>query len=108
MLRVGMVGCGNRGAGHATKLKAIAAVELVGVCDLIHERADRLAAAHGVAAFYDYIPEESCEQHSVRCILDGREPLVTAQRARAVLRLVLAAQASARCGKSVALAATAG
>lgn len=54
MLRVGIVGCGNRGTGHAAKLKAIPAVRLVAVCDLIHERADRLAAAHGVPAFYDY------------------------------------------------------
>jgi predicted dehydrogenase len=54
MLKVGIVGCGNRGTGHAGKLKAIAGVDLVAVCDLIHERADRLASAHGVSAFYDY------------------------------------------------------
>jgi predicted dehydrogenase len=54
MLRVGIVGCGNRGTGHAAKLKAIAAVRLVGVCDVIRARADRLAAASGVPAFYDY------------------------------------------------------
>jgi predicted dehydrogenase len=54
MLKVGIVGCGNRGSGHAAKLKAMPAVELVGVCDLIEERASRLSAAYGVPAFTDY------------------------------------------------------
>jgi len=53
MLRVGIVGCGNRGTGHAGKLKAMPGVELVGVCDLIRERAEALAAAHGVRAVDD-------------------------------------------------------
>jgi UDP-N-acetylglucosamine 3-dehydrogenase len=69
MLKVGIVGCGNRGTGHAAKLKAIAGVELVGVCDLIRERADALAAAHGVRAVYD-----------VRQLLDGVEVIWDATR----------------------------
>jgi predicted dehydrogenase len=54
MLKVGVVGCGSRGTGHAAKLRAIPGVELAWVCDLIRERADALAAAHGVRALYDF------------------------------------------------------
>jgi predicted dehydrogenase len=69
---------------------------------------DEMNLAPGVAPDLGLtISEESCEQHFIRCILEEREALVTASRARAVLRLVLAAQASAHSGKSVDLTATA-
>lgn len=54
MIRVGLVGCGGRGNGHAVKLRALEKVQLVGVCDIIKERADALAAKVGVPALYDF------------------------------------------------------
>jgi predicted dehydrogenase len=87
MLRVGIVGCGNRGTGHAGKLKAIPGVELVGVCDLIRERADALAAAHGVRAVYDF-----------RQLLDGADVIWDATRPWERCEI---AEAAAAAGKHV-------
>lgn len=53
-MKVGIIGCGYRGTKHAATLAGIPGVELAGVCDVIRERADALAAARGVPAFYDY------------------------------------------------------
>lgn len=47
-LRVGIVGCGGAGAEHARAYAALGErVALVGVCDLMPERAERLATAVG-------------------------------------------------------------
>jgi len=54
MIRVGLVGCGGRGNGHAARLQAMDDVQLVGVCDIIRDRADALAEKMGVPALYDF------------------------------------------------------
>ena len=54
MLKVAVIGCGGRGTGHAAKLKAMPDVKLVGVCDIIREKADQLGERHGVPARYDF------------------------------------------------------
>lgn len=54
MIRVGVVGCGGRGKGHAARVQAMENVELIGVCDIIQERADELAAKLNVPALYDF------------------------------------------------------
>jgi predicted dehydrogenase len=53
MVRVCVIGLGVIGNLHASIYKADPLAELVGVCDIIPERADAAAAKFGVPAFYD-------------------------------------------------------
>jgi predicted dehydrogenase len=53
MLRVCVIGMGPIGNRHADLYKADPLAELVGVCDIIPERADKAGARLGVPAFYD-------------------------------------------------------
>jgi len=53
MLRVCVIGMGPIGNRHADMYKSDALAELVGVCDIIKERADAASARLGVPAFYD-------------------------------------------------------
>ncbi|MCB0159938.1 MAG: Gfo/Idh/MocA family oxidoreductase [Caldilineaceae bacterium] len=52
MLKVAVVGLGNIGNTHADVYAADDLAELVAVCDIIPERADKAAAKHGVKAYY--------------------------------------------------------
>jgi len=49
-------------------------------------------------------PQETIQEHFVRCLEQDLEPLTTAEQARDVLAIILAAQESGRTGKSVDLA----
>ena len=51
--RFGIVGCGVIGPFHADAIKE-AKGELVAVCDIVKERADKMAAENGCKAYYDY------------------------------------------------------
>jgi predicted dehydrogenase len=53
MLRVCVIGLGPIGNRHARLYKQDPLAQLVGVCDIIKERADEAAAILGVPAFYD-------------------------------------------------------
>jgi predicted dehydrogenase len=54
MLRACVVGCGPIGTErHAKLIQEDPLAVLVGVCDLVHERADAAASRFGVPAFYD-------------------------------------------------------
>jgi len=53
MLRVCVIGMGPIGNRHADIYKSDPLADLVGVCDIIPERADRAAQRLGVAAFHD-------------------------------------------------------
>jgi len=80
-LRVAVVGCGGAGAEHARAYRALTAeVDLVGVCDIVAERANRLAAAVGTrpyARFEDLVESErpglvsvcTAEYHHVEPVL---------------------------------------
>lgn len=52
-LKLGLVGLGNMGSAHVNTLMNMDNVELVGVCDLIHERADFYAQKANTTAYYD-------------------------------------------------------
>ena len=52
MLRVAVIGMGNIGNTHAPVYKADALSELVAVCDIIKERADKAAERYDVPAYY--------------------------------------------------------
>lgn len=53
MIRACVIGLGPIGNRHANLLRADPLAELVGVCDIIRERADAAAARLDVPAFYD-------------------------------------------------------
>jgi UDP-N-acetyl-2-amino-2-deoxyglucuronate dehydrogenase len=54
-LRFGIIGCGVIGPTHAQALKELNDVaELVAVADVIPERAQKLASAHGATAYTDF------------------------------------------------------
>jgi predicted dehydrogenase len=53
MLNVCVIGLGPIGNRHSQLVLESPLAELVGVCDILHERADAAAAAYGVKAFYD-------------------------------------------------------
>jgi predicted dehydrogenase len=53
MLRVCVIGMGPIGNRHADMYQADPLAELVGVCDILKERADAAAARLGVPAFYE-------------------------------------------------------
>jgi predicted dehydrogenase len=48
-------------------------------------------------------PQETIQEHFVRCLEHDLQPLTPAEQARDVLAIVLAAQESGRTGKSVDL-----
>lgn len=52
MLKVAVIGMGNIGNTHAPVYKADPLAELVAVCDIIPERADKAAARYGARAYY--------------------------------------------------------
>src|SRR3954469_6762060 len=52
MLKVAVVGVGNIGNIHCKVYKDHPKTELVAVCDIIKEKADKAAAAYGCRAFY--------------------------------------------------------
>ena len=52
MLRIGIVGLGGIGNTHARVYQANPKTDIVAVCDIIPERADKAAEAHVARAFY--------------------------------------------------------
>jgi UDP-N-acetyl-2-amino-2-deoxyglucuronate dehydrogenase len=53
-LRYGIIGCGVIGPTHAEAVSGIADAELVAVCDVVLERATKLAGRFGARAFQDF------------------------------------------------------
>jgi len=53
-LRIGVIGAGRLGSIHARIYTEIPQVKLVGVCDVLTERAHILADSHGARVFQDY------------------------------------------------------
>ena len=56
MIRTALIGCGGMGNYHARVLSKMANVKVVGVCDLIEEKARRLGEAIGAPWCTDYQP----------------------------------------------------
>lgn len=54
MLKVGIIGCGNIFTMHATSAHHLPNAQLVGVCDIKKDRADKAAEKYNVKAYYDY------------------------------------------------------
>lgn len=51
-VKIGLIGLGNIGTTHAGYLNELDNVELVGVCDIIKEKADKFAAKCNTKAYY--------------------------------------------------------
>ena len=66
MLKVGIIGCGSIFTMHATSTDHLDNAELVAVCDIKPDRADRAAEKYGVRAYYDY--REMIERESLDVI----------------------------------------
>ncbi len=54
MLRVGIIGCGNIFTMHATSAHHLPNAQIVGVCDIKKDRADKAAQKYACKAYYDY------------------------------------------------------
>lgn len=54
MLKVGIVGCGNIFTMHATSAHHLPGSQIVGVCDIKKDRADKAAEKYNCKAYYDY------------------------------------------------------
>ncbi len=54
-VRIGVVGLGGMGGCHVRDCKNIENIELVGVCDVAKEKADKSAAENNVKAYYNVI-----------------------------------------------------
>lgn len=53
-LKVGLIGLGNMGSSHARDLACMENVDLVGVCDLVKDLADKFADSCKTKAYYNY------------------------------------------------------
>ena len=74
MLKVAVIGLGNIGNIHAPAYKSDPLSELVAVCDIIPERADKAAAKYGVRAYYSVEDLLRHEQlHAVSICTAGAE-----------------------------------
>ncbi|MBO4897812.1 MAG: Gfo/Idh/MocA family oxidoreductase [Clostridia bacterium] len=79
MLRVGIVGCGCIFTMHATSAHHLENSQIVGVCDIKKDRADKAAAKYNCKAYYDYkemISKENIDVVHV-CIPHYLHPVVS-------------------------------
>ncbi|MFB5189489.1 Gfo/Idh/MocA family protein [Alicyclobacillus fastidiosus] len=53
-VKIGLIGLGNIGVTHLNYLTDMDNVELVGVCDVMKDRADKFASDHQTTAYYHY------------------------------------------------------
>ena len=53
-IRTAVIGCGNISTMHLTPISVMENAELVGVCDVKADRAEKAAEKYGVKAYSDY------------------------------------------------------
>ena len=70
--RVALIGCGTIGRYHFDHFKKMDDVEVVGVCDIIPERADTFAAEVNCPAFYNF--KEMYDAVNPECVFIGIPP----------------------------------
>ena len=112
-LGVGVVGCGLNGTRHAEVYNSMDEAELIGVCDVVPEAADRVAQRHGVKAFTrieDMLKEPGLEAVSIVTPADSHcEPAVIAAEAgKHVLGEVPFATTLEECDRMIAAAEKSG
>lgn len=82
-LRFGIVGCGAIGPIHADALNGVEGAELAAVCDVIPERASKLAEKHGVPAFESMETMLPSVDAICVCVPSGQHALIGVQAAEA-------------------------
>ena len=109
---VGVVGCGHNGTRHAEIHASMDASELIGVCDVDPEAAERVAKKHGVKAFTkleDMLNEPGIEAIDVVTSGSHRDPVVeAAESGRHVMVEVPFAVTLAECDDMIEAAERAG
>lgn len=75
-IRIGLVGCGRISKSHFAAIRAFPDLELVGVCDVVEERADAAARENSTVAFksIDALLSESNADAIVICTPSGLHP----------------------------------
>jgi predicted dehydrogenase len=108
----GVVGLGGNGQRHAHLYDAMDETELIGVCDVIPEVAEEVAARHGVKAFTsveDMLAEDAIQAVNVVTSASHRDPAVAAAEAgRHVLVEVPFAVTLDECDEMISAADRAG
>lgn len=75
-LRIALVGCGRISRNHFEAIERVESLELAAVCDIVPERANAAADAHGVPAFTSYermLSEAPCDAVAI-CTPSGLHP----------------------------------
>jgi len=89
-IRVGLVGCGRITKKHISVINELDDYELVAVCDVIKERADKYADEFNTKAYYDY--EEMLKEGNIDlvdiCTPSGMHPEMTIKAADAKKHIV--------------------
>jgi predicted dehydrogenase len=66
-VKLGVIGLGNMGSAHLNYIKNMDNVELVGVCDVVREKADKHAANCNTKAYYNH--KELFEESGLEAVL---------------------------------------
>jgi predicted dehydrogenase len=66
-VKIGLIGLGNIGTVHKNYLKTMENVEIVGVCDIVREKADMYAQELNTAAYYNH--NELLEKSGLEAII---------------------------------------
>ncbi len=88
--RIGLVGCGLFGESHLQAFRAIPEAEIAAVFDVNRERAEKVAAAFGIARVCESL-EELCELPELQAVDVvtpehlHREPVTTALAAASLV-----------------------
>lgn len=53
-VKLGVIGLGGMGSSHLKYLTQMETVEVVAVCDVVHEKADKAAALYHTKAYYSH------------------------------------------------------
>lgn len=104
-LKVGVIGCGWNGRRHAELYDSMEEAELVGVCDIIPEAANRVAQKHGVKAFNrveDLTKEPGLEAVSVVSSTHCEPTIIAAEAGKHILVEVPFAATLEECDRMIA------
>ena len=71
---IGIIGCGNIFTMHATSAHHLKNAEIVGVCDIKKDRADKAAKKYNCKAYYDY--KEMINKDNIDVVTLSQVPLL--------------------------------
>jgi len=68
-VKVGIIGCGGIAGAHILRLAQIEDVELVSFCDIIEEKAKKMASTYGGNVYTDF--KEMIEKENIDGLWNG-------------------------------------